>query len=139
MNIQISVVIWTVICFALLMVILRNLLFKPLLKVMDERSVRLENARKKKSEIDEAIREQEEKLCQQQTDYLEKQKKEISERLASIQAESKNAVIEARRKSLSEVKAYRKSMDAEREKTVSDVSANAKSIAEAFARQIISR
>ena len=76
MNIQISVVIWTVICFALLMVILRNLLFKPLLKVMDERSVRLENARKKKSEIDEAIREQEEKLCQQQTDYLEKQKKE---------------------------------------------------------------
>ena len=68
MNIQISVVIWTVICFALLMVILRNLLFKPLLKVMDERSVRLENARKKKSEIDEAIREQEEKLCQQQTD-----------------------------------------------------------------------
>lgn len=139
MNIQISVVIWTVICFTLLMVILRNLLFKPLLKVMDERSVRLENARKKKSEIDEAIREQEEKLCQQQTDYLEKQKKEISERLASIQAESKNAVIEARRKSLSDVKAYRKSMDAEREKTVSDVSANAKSIAEAFARQIISR
>ena len=139
MNIQISVVIWTVICFALLMVILRNLLFKPLLKVMDERSVRLENARKKKSEIDEAIREKEEKLCQQQTDYLEKQKKEISERLASIQAESKNAVIEARRKSLSDVKAYRKSMDAEREKTVSDVSANAKSIAEAFARQIISR
>lgn len=139
MNIQISVVIWTVICFALLMVILRNLLFKPLLKVMDERSVRLENARKKKSEIDEAIREQEEKLCQQQTDYLEKQKKEISERLASIQAESKNAVIEARRKSLSDVKAYRKSMDAERGKTVSDVSANAKSIAEAFARQIISR
>ena len=139
MNIQISVVIWTVICFALLMVILRNLLFKPLLKVMDERSVRLENARKKKSEIDEAIREQEEKLCQQQTDYLEKQKKEISERLASIQAESKNAVIEARRKSLSDVKAYRKSMDAEREKTVSDVSANAKSIAEAFARLIISR
>ena len=139
MNIQISVVIWTVICFALLMVILRNLLFKPLLKVMDERSVRLENARKKKSEIDEAIREQEEKLCQQQTDYLEKQKKEKSERLASIQAESKNAVIEARRKSLSDVKAYRKSMDAEREKTVSDVSANAKSIAEAFARQIISR
>ena len=139
MNIQISVVIWTVICFALLMVILRNLLFKPLLKVMDERSVRLENARKKKSEIDEAIREQEEKLCQQQTDYLDKQKKEISERHASIQAESKNAVIEARRKSLSDVKAYRKSMDAEREKTVSDVSANAKSIAEAFARQIISR
>ncbi|MBO5066728.1 MAG: ATP synthase F0 subunit B [Clostridia bacterium] len=139
MNIQISVVIWTVICFALLMVILRNLLFKPLLKVMDERSVHLENARKKKSEIDEAIREQEEKLCQQQTDYLEKQKKEISERLASIQAESKNAVIEARRKSLSDVKAYRKSMDAEREKTVSDVSANAKSIAEAFARRIISR
>ena len=139
MNIQISVVIWTVICFALLMVILRNLLFKPLLKVMDERSVRLENARKKKSEIDEAIREQEEKLCQQQTDYLEKQKKEISERLASIQKKKKNAVIEARRKSLSDVKAYRKSMDAEREKTVSDVSANAKSIAEAFARQIISR
>mgnify|MGYP002517687712 CR=1 FL=1 len=36
MNIQISVIIWTVICFVALMLILRNLLFKPLLDVMDK-------------------------------------------------------------------------------------------------------
>lgn len=139
MNIQISVIIWTVICFVLLMVILRNLLFKPLLKVMDERSARLENARKKKAEIDDAVNEQEKKQLEQQAEYREKQKKDIAEKLAEIQAESKNAVIEARKKRLSDVEAYRKAMDEERKKTVSDVSANTKIIAEAFARQIISR
>lgn len=36
MNIQPSVMVWTVICFLILTVILKNLLFTPLLKIMDK-------------------------------------------------------------------------------------------------------
>ena len=50
MTIQLSVTVWTVICFCLLMLILHNLLFKPVLKVMDDRRERIEKARLKKEE-----------------------------------------------------------------------------------------
>ena len=139
MNIQISVIIWTVICFVLLMLILHNLLFKPVLKVMDERKERLEKARKKNADIDAMLCEHEKKLLEQKEEYFEAHKREVAEKLADIQAESKNAVVEARQKRLSDVDAYRTSMQAERERIVTEVSANTKSIAEAFARQIISR
>ncbi len=139
MEIQISVIIWTVICFCILMLILKNLLFKPLLKVMDQRSERLENAKKKKAEMEEAERMHQEKLAQQQAQYDENRKKEIAEQLSAIQEESKNAVIQARKKRITDVEEYRAVMAAECEKTINDVSANARSIAEAFARQIIAR
>ena len=51
MNIQISVVIWTVICFGLFILIINKLLFKPLLKVMDARREKIESAHAKAEEI----------------------------------------------------------------------------------------
>lgn len=139
MEIQISVIIWTIICFVVLMVILRNLLFKPLFKVMDQRSERLVKARKKKAEIEELVREHEEKVAAQQEQYLENQKKEIAEKLSAIEDESKDAVIRARKKRIDDVEAFRVATAEECEKAVNDVSANAKNIAEAFARQVIAR
>ena len=50
MTIQLSVSIWTIICFLLLMLILRNLLFQPILEVMDARKMRIEKAAQKKAE-----------------------------------------------------------------------------------------
>ena len=41
MTIQLSISVWTVICYVLLMIILDKLLFKPVLKVMDERKERI--------------------------------------------------------------------------------------------------
>ncbi len=139
MNIQISVIIWTVICFVALMLILRNLLFKPLLDVMDKRSERLENARKKKAEIEESIREHDEKIAKQQVQYLENQKREVAEKLVEIQEESKDAVARAKKKRITDVEAFRVATKEECEKAVSNVSANAKNIAEKFAGQIIAR
>ena len=49
MNIQVSVVLWTIICFVLLMLILHNLLFKPVLKVLDARREKIVNAAAKKA------------------------------------------------------------------------------------------
>lgn len=55
MTIQPSILIWTLICFALLMLILDRLLFRPMLSFMDARNERIEAARLKK-ETDEQAR-----------------------------------------------------------------------------------
>ena len=52
MNIQPSVMVWTVICFLILTVILKNLLFTPLLKIMDSRREKIQAASKKKEDIE---------------------------------------------------------------------------------------
>ncbi len=50
MTIQLSVVVWTVINFCLLMLILHKLLFKPILAFMDARREKIESA---KNELDD--------------------------------------------------------------------------------------
>lgn len=139
MNIQISVIIWTVICFVVLMVILRNLLFKPLLEVMDGRSKRLDAARKKKAEREELARKHEEEAAKQKAQYIENQKKEVAEKLSAIQEESKAAVVQARKKRITDVDAFRVATAEECEKAVNQVGSDARSIAEAFVRQVIAR
>ena len=52
MNIQPSVIVWTVICFLLLMIILKNLLFTPVLKMLDSRKEKVEAADKKLRDIE---------------------------------------------------------------------------------------
>ena len=53
MTVQLSVTLWTVICFCLLMLILHNLLFKPVLKVMDDRKSRIDKANEKNQSFDQ--------------------------------------------------------------------------------------
>ena len=52
MSIQPSVIVWTVICFLLLMIILKNLLFTPVLKMLDSRKEKVEAADRKLREIE---------------------------------------------------------------------------------------
>lgn len=63
MTIQPSILIWTLICFALLMVILDRLLFRPMLSFMDARSERIAAAARKKEEYERALRETETELA----------------------------------------------------------------------------
>ena len=51
MNIQPSIIVWTVICFLVLTVILKNLLFEPVLKVIDSRHEKTAAAKEKKQNI----------------------------------------------------------------------------------------
>ena len=64
MSIQISVTLWTVICFVALMLLLDRLLFRPLLRLMDERREKIDAARRVREELsrarEEALRAREE-------------------------------------------------------------------------------
>ncbi len=43
---------WTLICFVLFMLIVNKLLFKPMLAIIDERKAKIENAARKKADIE---------------------------------------------------------------------------------------
>ena len=67
MSIQISVTLWTVICFVTLMLLLDRLLFRPLLRLMDERREKIDAARRTREELsrarEEALRAREEETA----------------------------------------------------------------------------
>ena len=98
MTIQISLVIWTIIGFATLSFILNKFLFKPLLKVMDERNEKIEKAKSdrqaelerrektlKALEISNAARQQEELKARQRE--IENERKKTETILADKKAE----------------------------------------------------
>lgn len=59
MTIQVSVIVWTVICFIALALILDRLLFRPMLSFMDSRREKIDRA---KSARDDALRQRQEEL-----------------------------------------------------------------------------
>ena len=65
MNIQPSVIVWTVICFLLLMVILKNLLFTPILRMLDSRKAKIEAADKKLKDIERITLENEKRIAEE--------------------------------------------------------------------------
>ena len=86
MTVQIPVLLWTVICFGALILILENLLFKPMLAFMDRREERIRRAAEKKAATERALSEAEEDA--------ERFREEEEKHLAVLSAE---ALAEARR------------------------------------------
>lgn len=139
MTIQISIVVWTIICFLLLMLILKNLLFKPLLSLMDKRKERIEKAQAKKAEELVLLQQHEQLLKEQKEAYLKEQKAKLKKETEQIQATSKKAIVEARHARLNEVEIYRAKMEEEQQQILSAVGAHSKSFAALFASRIISK
>ena len=64
MSINVSEVIWTIVCFFALLFVLKKFLFDPLIKFMDQRQANIDQslekgreARQRKDESDAALRE----------------------------------------------------------------------------------
>ena len=62
MTVQLPVLLWTVICFGALILILQNLLFRPILSLLDRRADRIAKAAAKEAEDRRAREEAEEAL-----------------------------------------------------------------------------
>lgn len=138
MEIQLSVIIWTVICFLLLMLILKKLLFTPILKMLDGREEKIEAARKKKAEIERLTAENEEYISKQKALYDEKRKAEAKATAQKIQSDGKKEIDAAQRKCLDDIKAYREGISDEYEKIVQSVAPKMETAAAIFAKNIIS-
>lgn len=62
MSINISEVIWTIICFFALLFVLKTFLFGPLIRFMDERRSRIEGGLAEKRRADDALAENERQI-----------------------------------------------------------------------------
>lgn len=138
MNIQLSVVLWTVICFLLLLLILNNLLFRPVLKVLDERKRQLSVARQKKVDRERLI---EEKKKQREALRAERERKmsaDVQSAVEQIQAKEKNTLGEAHRECLLRLDAYREQREKELEDILCTVNPKMSRVAEMFAERVTS-
>lgn len=139
MSIQISVVIWTVICFLLLMVILQNLLFKPVLEVIEKRRLRIEKAKERQAEAERLSAEFKEKNDEIRLAFEKEQKMLTDAEVEKINAESKKAVESARTNRLSTYETYRNECAEEYSKILATAETTTKQIAETFADRIINQ
>lgn len=138
MNIQPSIMVWTVICFLLLMVVLKNYLFTPVLKVMDDRRERINSAKEKKENVEKLIQENEEQLEKQKVLAAEKRRKEVKNKIEQIQLQGKKEIEAAQRQCLADIQQYREDIVSEHDKIVDSVAPKMETAAALFAKNIIS-
>ena len=138
MNIQPSVMVWTVICFLLLTVILKKLLFTPVLNMMDSRREKIQAAAKKKEDIGKLILEHEIQTEKEKALAEEKNRKETKQKLEQIQLQSKKEIEAAQRQCLDDIQKYREGIVDEYDKIVYSVAPKMETAAALFAKNIIS-
>ncbi len=138
MNIQPSIIVWTVICFILLMVILRKLLFTPLLKVMDSRRERVEAAERKLRDIEDINAENERRIVAEKERAETESIAQAKARVLEIQSQGKKEIENAQRECLSDIEKYRNGIRGEYDKIVYSVAPKMETAAAIFAKNIIS-
>ncbi len=138
MSIQPSVMIWTVICFLILMLILKKLLFDPVLKTIDSRREKIQAAAKKKEDIDKLVVEHKMQAEKDKALAEEKSRKETKHKLEQLQLQSKKEIEAAQRQCLTDIQKYREGIIDEHNKIVYSVAPKMETAAALFAKNIIS-
>lgn len=138
MEIQLSLIIWTIICFSLLMIILNTLLFRPVLKILDERKAKLLSAREKKAE-NERLEEERKKQREEVILEAERRKKaKVQAALDKIQEEEKNLLKNAQSSCLECIESYREQREKELETIITAVNPEIAKVADLFVQRIVS-
>ncbi len=139
MSIQLSVVLWAIICFIVLMLILKYMLFNPLLSVMDEREKRVALARSAAEELNSMQKQREEQLKQEQ-------KQKYDQALLTAEQEYNSAVAAAEEKISAEhtkkqhiVAEYSEALRAEHEGISAELGDKAEELAVIFVEDFLSR
>lgn len=138
MTIQPSVLIWTIICFCLLMLILNKLLFRPLLQVMDARQTRIEAAREKQRKDQESYEQAVLALESAQAEEDRARAMEAAQRVAQAREQAEAQIAEAKRKHEQELAAYEETLKQERCELKSKLDAGVESLAIAYANRLAS-
>ena len=139
MSIQPSVIVWTVICFLLLTVILKNLLFAPVLKVLDSRREKIEAADKKLRDIESITAETERRIAEEKLRAEAESVAQAKAKVQQIQSAGKKEIENAQRKCLSDIEEYRNGIRGEYDKIVYSVAPKMETAAAIFAKNIITR
>ncbi len=137
MTIQLSISIWTVICFILLMLILHFWLLKPLLQLMDKRQARIDAAKAEKEARALLAQEQADALMRRQKEQQAAQKKQFRRQIEEVRAENKKAIEQAREQRLEVLDTFRAETKAERAAILNKLSAHSEELAKSFADSLL--
>lgn len=138
MTIQISVTVWTLICFTAVFLVLRNVLFKPLLEVMDKRKAKIDGARMAREES-ERVRQN--RLAEERE---ERERKAIEARKNAdmeadrVRLEGKHLLEAAKEERIRVVSDYRERMEREYAQEMDTVTEPIKAVADEFLSHIFS-
>lgn len=119
MNIEPSLIVWTVLCFLALLVILKNLLFRPMLTFMDARREKIRAAREAK---ENAAREREEEISRRKAELAAEEARQREESAAAIEkvrTDTERTLSEKSAACRQKLDAYRAELDAESERICS--------------------
>ena len=136
MSIQISVTIWTVLCFVALMLVLDRLLFRPLLTFMDQRQRKIDDARAAK---ENALRQREEELRLRQEERLSEEKqvlRESSEALDRIERDYDRRIAEKKADNERRLAELRTALAGESRQILGELESQTDSLADAFIERI---
>ena len=136
MTIQISVLIWTIICFCLLMLILDRLLFRPIHAFMDARSERLRLAREKKSRHEALLAEQEAERSAAAEAAQLSLARETQEKLEAARREAAAAVEAAEAGHLERIEETKAAIETERKEMTEKLSGRVDDLARSFAEKL---
>ncbi len=137
MTIQLSVVVWTVINFSLLMVILHHLLFKPVLRVLDQRKQRIQAAHEKKAAAEQQASAHRAMLLEQQATEQRQHQQQLRETLEAFRVQSKHVIDTAQDERLARVEQYRAQAEIEQNKILDALDGHAAELASTFADSVI--
>lgn len=138
MTIQPSVLIWTIICFCLLMLILNKLLFRPLLSFMDARQARIDRAREKQTADKAAYEEDLRRLEQEKKDQRQRLAEAASASVEEARTQAEARIAAARQKSEQEISAFQDSLEAESDLMKTKLDAGVETLASTFANRLVS-
>ena len=138
MTIQPSVLIWTIICFCLMMVILNKLLFKPLLSLMDARNDRITRARARKQEFETARQKALEAHSKAESEFRQEKAREAAEAVASLQETQERILAAQQARQEQALAAYDQELASEFEALNTELDRGRESLAQAFAHRLVS-
>lgn len=138
MQIQPSILIWTVISFLVLAFVLNRFLFKPLLRVMDERNRKIrerrEQIRTQRKDYEAELQALEERRAEERRIALERE----GSALEQLRAESRRTLEKKRDSNERELLAYREQLKEESARLESELADKIDELALAYAKTLVS-
>ena len=132
MTIQLPVLLWTVICFVLLMVILNRFLFRPMLAFMDRREERIRTAADTLRKREEARREAGEALTRFREEEAERTKRLSAQSVARAESDASALLADAVGEQKRQIESCRESLAREAEEIGSAANEKAEELAKAY-------
>lgn len=120
-----------------MMLVLNNLLFKPLLSVMDKRREKIDAAKAKKADYEALLIENKTLAAQKKAEHEANKRNLIKERVEKVRSDQKKAVEAAKEVRLKRLDESREKTDAEEAEILSKLSSHSEELAVMLADRIV--